>query len=632
MNEQELSRRGVLKGAASLAAASGMAVAGSGQAFAGPAGGGKNRRAADMVVMNGRVLTMTDKKRAQAVAVKNGKIIAVGSNREIGRLANRKTQVVDAAGGTVLPGINDGHFHFNGFGMSAGQYGFEPPRPWQINVSRPTAAEIAQAVAAAAASAARPDAWIRGSGWNGNVLDRLPTRDVLDPVSGDHPVILNDFSHHATAVNSKALELAGITRDTVPPPGGVIEKDANGEPTGILREGASGLVSRIVPPYSEEERSEAFDFAVTVAHALGITSLTDPGVAPATVEMYAAKLREGKLPLRVNLMLGAGPSLASLTAALDGFRRPRDVNPRWLRVGEVKVMGDGVPTEAQTAWLHEPYVDGRNGQLNVTGDTIEEQVEMLESIIKLAAARGFQIGAHATGDATIDAVVAAYLSTKSKSLRHYVIHGDLTPEATLRTMARNRIGVSFNPTIKHLLGRTLDSVIGPERVDYQWPFRTALDNGVKASSASDAAVVTPDWLVGVEGAVTRAGMFGGIAGIEEAITVEEALTSYTRTPAWQDHAEKWKGRLKQNYVADITILDGDILRRPVEGISDMKVAGTIVGGKLVYDATGSTASRARAAAVDVKKFRHDVSVECLQAGACCCAINEKSLAEERARA
>lgn len=627
MNHQDMSRRGVLRGAASLAAAAGITVAtqGGGAVAAGPAGGPK-RRAADVVVMNGRVLTMTTKKRAQAIAMRGGRIIAVGSNREVSRLAGRRTQVVDAGGGTVIPGINDGHFHFGGFGMDAGAFGFEPPRPWKIDANKPTAAAIAEAVATAAAAAATPDAWIRGAGWNGNILDRLPTRDVLDPASGQHPVILNDFSYHAAAVNTRALQLAGITRDTVPPPGGVIEKDENGEPTGILREGAVGLVASIVPPYSAAEMSEAFDFAVTVAHALGITSLTDPGVGLASVDMYAAKLREGKLPLRVNLMLASGSSLASTASILDGFVRPSGVDRRWLRVGEVKVMGDGIPTEARTAWLHEPYLDGTNGKLNVAGETVEEQMEMLRSMIDLAASRGFQVGTHATGDATIDAVVDAYLATKTKALRHYVIHGDLTPEATLRTMARNDIGVSFNPTIKHLLGRTLDSVIGPERVDYQWPFRTALDSGVKASSASDAAVVTPDWLVGVEGAVTRAGMFGGVAGIEEAITVEEALASYTRTPAWQDHAESWKGRIKEGYVGDVTILDGNILRRPAEGISELKVAGTIVGGEVVYDATSSGAGRARAAAAAVKQYRHDASVDCLQAGACCCSINEKRLA------
>ena len=630
MNDKELSRRSILKGAAGVAAAAGITVATGAPAVARSSSTGAGRTGVDTVVMNGEVVPMTRMgQRAQAVAIRSGRVVAVGSNREIGRLVGRGTEVVDANRGTVIPGVNDGHFHFSAFGPEAGLVGFEPPKPLTLNVGKATAAEIAAVVAAGVAAATTSDSWIRGGGWNGNILDTLPTRDVLDPVSGLHPVVLNDFSHHAVAVNSRVLQMAGITRDTVPPSGGVIEKDANGEPNGILRESAMTLVAGLVPPFTPDEISEAMDFAFTDAHSLGITSLTDPGVNLPTVDLYAAKLRAGNLPLRVNLMLAAGPSYETVKAILDGYEPLSHVDRHRLRVGEVKIFGDGIPTEAQTAWLHEPYLDGTNGKLNVAGDTIKEQLATLNSIIKLAAERGFQIGTHATGDATIDAVVAGYLATKSRALRHYVIHGDLTPKKTLKTMARNDIGVSFNPTIKYLLGRTLDGTIGPERVDYQWPFRSALDLGVQASSASDAPVVTPDWLIGVAGAVTRAGMFGGVAGIEQAITVEEALASYTRTPAWQDHAEAWKGRLKEGYVADITVLSGDIFAIDPKDIGTMKVATTLVDGQVVYDATSSTAGSARAAAAGVKTFKHDNSVACLQAGACCCAINEKRLADTR---
>lgn len=626
MNQSDMSRRRVLKGAAGVAAAAGMSFAGS----AGSAAGlGPHRRGADTIVVNGKVLTMGRPRQTQAVAMRNGRIIGVGTNREVKRLADRRTDVVDAGGGTVLPGINDGHFHFGGFGPEASLFGYNPPKEFTVNVNKATAAEIAAAVGAAASNATDPTSWIRGGGWNGNILDALPTRDVLDPVSGEHPVALNDFSHHAIAANSKALQLAGITRDTEPPAGGVIEKDSNGEPTGILRETAAGLVASLIPPFTQDELSEAMDFAIEVVHSLGITSLTDPGVGLGMVDLYKNKLRNGELPLRVNLMLAGGPSLDTLGAILDGYTPRKATNSRWLRVGEVKLMGDGIPTEAQTAWLHEPYLDGRNGSLNVAGDTLEEQVANLKAMIRLAAQRGFQVGTHATGDATIDTVVAGYLATKTKTLRHYVIHGDLTPVATLRKMARNEIGVSFNPTIKALLGTSLYPILGEERTDYQWPFRTALDLGVKASSASDAAVVTPDWLVGVAGAVTRKSIFGGaIAGKEERINVQQALASYTRTPAWQDHAEAWKGKLVEGYVGDICVLDGDILNTQGSQIPGLNVTTTIVNGEVVYDASSSTAGRARAAAPLVSRFRHDYSVDCLQAGACCCAINDQRLKDQ----
>ena len=189
MFEQEMSRRSVLKGAAGVAAVASITVA----SDATPAHAHAVRRGADTVVMNGKVLTMDRKgHRSQAVAIKNGCIVAVGTNREISRFAGRGTQVVHADGGTVLPGINDGHLHFNGFGFEASNFGFKGPKIYTYDVSKTTAAEIAAVIARASKQAPAPDTWIRASGWDGTRLDRLPTRDVLDPVSGDHPVYMFD--------------------------------------------------------------------------------------------------------------------------------------------------------------------------------------------------------------------------------------------------------------------------------------------------------------------------------------------------------------------------------------------------------------------------------------------------------
>lgn len=628
MNETEMSRRGALKRGAGVAAAAGLASIGTVSPTSARGTAAAGRRGADTVVMNGKVLTMDRRgSRAQAVAIKSGRIVAVGSNREISRLAGRGTQVVDAGGGTVLPGINDGHLHFSGFGFEASNFGFQGPRIYSYNVQKDTVAEIAAVIAQAAAEAPAPDSWIRGSGWDGTRLGpSLPTRDVLDPVSGNHPVYLYDIAHHAMAANSKALQLAGITRDTVPPSGGIIEKDADGEPTGILREGASVLISAVVPPYTDAENSEAMDFAASVLHSLGITSLTDPGVGLPTIDLYRRKIKDGALKLRFNLMLAGGISTDSTKAILDGFRPRRDDDPKWLRIKEIKVFGDGVPTDAETSWLHEPFIDGRNGRLNMPGDTDEERVAMLHAMIELAAIRGFQVGTHATGDATIDAVVAGYIASKTNHLRHYVIHGDLTSPSTLRKMARNDIPISFNPTIKRVYGRFFDTTLGPERVDYQWPFRSALDAGVKASSASDAAVVTPDWLIGVAGAVTRLGFDGQPGGIKQAITIPEALRSYTSTPAYQDHAENWKGQLVPGHVGDVAILDGDVLEaKSAEDITGLDVVGTVIGGQVVYDATTSTAPALRRGATKVAVYKHQAERAHAAGFECCCQASERRL-------
>ncbi|WP_243060108.1 amidohydrolase [Nocardioides sp. SR21] len=619
--DNEVTRRSLLAGAAAAGAAGAVAAAGSSAAAVTGAGRGAGTPAPDLVVLNGAVQQMDARSgTAQALAVRNGRIVAVGSTREIKRLAGRRTEVVDAAGGTVLPGINDSHLHLSGFALTL--------PPLSYNVDTGTIDALVAIVRGAAEQAATPTEWIRGQGWNDNRLPRPPDRHDLDAVSGDHPVLLTDFSFHAIAVNTKALELAGITRDTQPPVGGVIERDSNGDPTGVLRETAQGLVQSVVPPFSPDQISRGLDVSIAMLHAQGITSVTDPGIGAATLELYAAKVGAGKLPLRVNALLSGGTSVASMQAAIDSYEPLSGVDARYLRVAGVKIFADGIPTAAQTAWLHEPYLDGTNGSLVIDGTSVEEQVATLHRMIRLANRKGFQIGTHATGDATIDAVVAGYLaamrnSRKRADLRHYVIHGDLTPPATLRKMARNDIGVNMNGTIKYLLGRTLDPVLGPERTDYQWPYRSALDAGVRVSSSSDAPVTFPSWLQGVMAMRLREGMFGGVAGEAERISVREALATYTRTPAWQDHSAAWKGTLEVGKVADITVLDGDVMRTPPRELVGLSVAATLVNGEVVYDGAASGAGRARAGAAAVSSISSHTSASCLAEGLCCCALTER---------
>ncbi|HET6711053.1 amidohydrolase [Amycolatopsis sp.] len=605
MNDTGISRRSLLGAAAVTVVAAGVAR---------PSVAEAQVRAADTIVVRGTVLLLDRRfRRAEAVALKNGRVLATGTTREIRRLAGRHTRVVDAAGGTVLPGINDSHLHFNAVGLQA------PPFSYPVDTA--TIAELQDVLRTAVAEAA-PGAWVRGGGWNDNRLPKPPDRRDLDAVSTEHPIYLMDFSGHAVAVNSPVLRLAGVTKATPDPPSGRIERDADGEPTGVFREGpAIGLVAKIVPPWTKAEISKGMDAAAAALHSLGITSVTEPGISLDLLDLYVEKYHAGQLPLRFTMMLRGGTARSQLDALLAQYRPLRDVDPRQLRVSQIKLIADGIPTAARTAWLHEPYLDGTNGVPLLDGATIEDQVRTLHDLIKVAARHGFQVGTHSTGDAAIDAVVAGYLAALGPSgrnpLRHYVIHGDLTPRKTLRAMARNDIGVNMNATIKYLLGRTLDSTIGPTRVDYQWPYRTALDAGVRVCSASDAPVTPANWLQGVAGAVLREGQFGGVAGEAERITVEEALISYIRTPAWQDRAESWKGTLQQGKAADITIVDGDLLGADPHDLPGMKISATIIGGDVVYDA-GSSAAPATAA------LSHSQATSCLQQGLCCCRLAEQA--------
>ena len=577
------------------------------------------RKAADLVVHNGKVLTMNRRfDVTEAVAIRNGKIVATGRMKALRELVDRRTETLNAQGGTVLPGINDSHLHLNGFGLSF--------PPYTFNVDTATIEELVAVVRDAVAQSP-PNAWIRGRDWNDNRLPRAPTARDLDPVSPNNPVALTDFSFHAIAVNSVVMRLAGITRDTQPPPGGVIEKDANGEPTGVFRETAQELVRAVIPPFTPEQVSDSIDAGIALLHEQGITSITDPGISLEILELYASKERAGKLPMRITALLTGGNSTDSMREMLASYRPIKGLDPLNLRVAGVKIFADGIPTAAKTAWLHEPYLDGTNGRLVIAGATDAEAVEMLHDMIRRAHRAGMQIGTHATGDAAIDAVVAGYLEAmrvgKRRDPRHYIIHGDLTPRATLRRMARNGIGVNMNATIKYLLGRTLDPIIGPERTDYQWPYRTALDLGVKVSSASDAPVTFPSWLQGVMAAMRREGRFGGVAGEAERITLREALHTYTSTPAWQDHAERAKGRIKPGRVGDLVVLEEDLRRVDSKDYVDVPVNATVLGGEVVYERKNG-ASRALASASAASAAPdHEHGLRCYEGGMCCCVLTER---------
>jgi predicted amidohydrolase YtcJ len=580
---------------------------------------GRRRRAADLLVFNGSVLVMDERSsRADAVAIADGRVIAAGRIDEARRLVDRRTELLDAGGGTVLPGINDSHLHLSGFGLTF--------PPYAVHVDTETIEQLV-AVVHRAVGEARDGAWIRGIEWNDNRLPRAPDRRDLDPVSGGHPVVLTDFSLHAVSVNTVVLRLAGITRDTVPPAGGVIEKDDAGEPTGVLRETARQLLDDVIPAFTPDEVSAAIDASLPVLHAQGITSVTDPGIDLDVLALYAEKARAGRLPLRVTALLLGGRSPADTGDMLSRYEPLDGIDPLALRVAGVKIWADGIPTAAQTAWLNEPYVDGSNGSMLLVGTDASAQVANLHEMIRLVHEAGFQVGIHATGDATIDAVVEGYLKVLGNGVRgrprHYVIHADLASRETLTAMARHGIGANMNATIKYLLGRTLDPVLGPERTSYQWPYRTALDLGVRVSSASDAPVTFPSWLQGVMSAMLREGKFGGVAGEEERITLEEALATYTRAPAWQDFAEDSKGALAPGYVGDLCVLDADLERIDPHDFVDVPVNATVVGGAVVHERAGPRLTRPESLALEARGAKQPRGLRSYLAGVCCCALTHR---------
>lgn len=538
--------------------------------------------AADLVLVNGLVHTLDPRhRRVAALAVGGGRIMAAGSTAAIRKLAGTATRVIDLAGQSVIPGINDAHFH-------AAYWGLSQP-PFSVDVGYPAVKSIADAVAAVgrAVAAKRPGEWIQGRGWDMPYFaeGRAPTRQDLDRVAPDNPVILTEFSGHAVWVNSKALALAGITRETVPPQGGVVVKDADGEPTGVLFEGAAGLVRRKVPPATPAEQRAGYDLSMKWMLAQGITSYTEPGTDPASIAMMAERVASGALGPRITVLMQGGRSAAAVRNTIAGAARLPQTDAAWLRVAGVKLYADGIPTNNKTAWMYEPYVGGGTGKLVVDGDTDEARSAELQAMVTACHEAGWQIGTHVTGDRGIDAVVAALTAamaaTPRPDPRHYLIHSDLVPRATLAAMAKHGIGANFNASIKHLIADGQVGSIGPERAAYEWPFRTALDAGVHLSNGSDAPVTDGSWRQGLATCVDRKGKQSGtVSGPDQRISFEEALRTFTTGGAWQDRAESWKGTLAPGMAADLCVLDGDIAAMEPAGYPSLKVTLTMVGGRV----------------------------------------------------
>jgi predicted amidohydrolase YtcJ len=580
------------------------------------AAGGRSRHgSADLVLRNGQVLTLAHGYGvAQAVAIRNGRVVHAGDDRSLRRLIGRHTEVVDLKGRTALPGINDSHLHGVRTGLSL------PPYNIDVGPSAVSSiADIAHAVEAAVAQVA-PGAWIRGKGWNESTFaeGRPPHRQDLDAVSPDNPVALLDWSNHQLWANSKALEVAGVTAQTEAPPGGVIVKDASGEPTGLFFETAMGLINDAIPPYTTAEQADALENNISLLLSHGITSYTEPGIGATALGVYEAMAAAGTLRIRVTGLLSRADDTypvnrEQVREILAGHRRSPAATRRWFNVAGVKLRADGVPIASRTAWMREPYVGGGRGSLVTAGATDEEKVAELTAMIRLVADAGLQVGTHATGDAAIDAVAAAYAGVARPGrggLRHYVIHGDFTHPETLRMLARSGCSVSLNPNIKHLIADGQPAVVGDERAAYQVPYASALRAGVVVTSASDAPNVAPAWLQGLETILLREGTSGAVSGPEERIGLLPALRSYTSAGAWQDGAERWKGSLAPGKAGDVCVLSERLLDHrgnlgvPARELSDLSVDLTVVGGDIAYDADSAADRRAASAARAVSWAAH----------------------------
>ncbi len=564
-------------------------------------------KSTDLVMTNAKVITVDkDFSIREALAVKDGKIVAVGTNDDMEPFICPDTMVLDLKGKPVLPGINEAHMHAPFFGAT------RPPLALDLTPSNVRSIRDMVEVLRQKVSEAEPGEWIRGFGWDLGALEeckndptRLPRKSDIDSVSLNNPVIFTDFSGHTLLTNSKMLDLAGITRDTPNPETGEMERDpGTGEPSGIFKElGAQGMIAAVVPLLTREEKKQALITTLDHLKRNGVTSYTDAAIGPGGedfvggvmsaefIEIYRELMKKGLLTARVTILLLLGEygglTMEDLKSNLASLRLPEDVDSEWLNFPGIKMFADGIPP-TMTAWMNDDYVLGGHGSSVIPGNKEEEQRDNLIEMIRFIHSKGFQIGVHATGDRAIDATVDGFVKSCEEmpggDLRHYVIHGDFISAEKARMLARINGGIAMQPYIGVMISDYTPAIVGDERAAYEWPARTVLDAGVNLTSSSDAPVTYPNWRLGVQAAVLRKGLNSGkVSGPQECISVEEAIRTYTINGAWQDHMEDIKGSIEVGKLADFCVIDRDILEIDPHKIGDISVIMTIVGGKIVFE-------------------------------------------------
>lgn len=532
--------------------------------------------AADMVLVNGKVVTVDpDDTIVEAVAVKNGKILAVGSTDEIKKLAGEGTETLDLEGKTVLPGIIDTHTHPSGAAV----------RFYEINCRSPPVESIGEILGMIAAKVAEvePGRWIRCSNYNDIKLreKRHITRWELDGVAPDNPVFISKETGHLYVVNSRAFELAEVTKETPDPPGGKIDRTEEGEATGLLYETAGSLVSNLIPAYTVEDIKEGMKKVWAQFSEWGVTTTHDASAHRDAIRAYQQLLSEGVRRVRTLLMVSARrPEGEDIVGSMRALGIESGYGDDWLKVMTLKIMGDGSGSGG-SAGVYTPQHRGMKDLGLMT--TSEEEITRLTVAAHEA---GIRVSIHSIGDrgidAGLDAIEEAQRRMPVEDMRHRIEHNSCcTPKQLERIKA---LGVAPSSSIGYMYGIGDDYVenFGPERVRWLHPHRTMQEMGIVAGGNNDYPVTSYSPFVQIYEAVTRRTRTGQVVSPEECISVEDAIRLYTWNGAYIGKEEDIKGSIEPGKLADMVVIDRDILSVPHEEIKDIQVLTTIADGKIVY--------------------------------------------------
>jgi predicted amidohydrolase YtcJ len=510
---------------------------------------------------------------AEAMLVRGEEILAVGSDDEVGALAEKGTKVIDLEKHFVMPGFNDAHVHLGGAGedwLAVRLFGAA------------TVLELQKRLAAAVAEHKEGE-WITGSGWDHTLWPEksFPNRRQLDEVSPKNPVILTHVSGHVAVANSLALEIAGISKDTPDPSGAEIEKDGNGEPTGMLKEGAAmALVESKIPPRTPEERRHGIELALNDVAKNGVTSIQDNS-AWEDFLTYRALKNDGKLTVRITEWL---PFAAPLDK-LQQMRREGGTTDPWLRTGALKMVTDGA-LGSHTAAMLAPYSDDSKSSGIITMEP--------EKLTALAVERdkaGFQLNFHAIGDRAnriaLEAFEAAAKANGPRDRRDRIEHAQVVAPADFSRFARLQVIASMQPSHETSDMRWAEQRVGPARAKGAYAWATMQKYGVRLAFGTDYDVEPISPFRGLYACVTRELPDGGPQGgwePQEKISLGDCIRAYTTGSAYAEFMEGKKGKLKEGEFADFIVLSNDLTTISPREYTTTKVLRTVVGGRTVYPA------------------------------------------------
>ena len=536
----------------------------------------QSKPSATLIVTNAAVYTVDkDHPRAEALAVMGDRIVAVGARAQIDLWRGPQTKVIDAGGKLLLPGFNDAHVHFMQGGAQLDQV--------QLTDAA-TREEFAKRIAAQVKRTPRGD-WILGGRWDETKWPKpdLPTKELVDPVTGDTPIFVERYDGHEALANSAAMKLASVDAKTPDLPGGVIVRDGNGNPTGVFKDAAMTLMYKAIPPMSHEQRLRAARRALEHAASLGVTSVQHMNPDFADVAAYSELAEKGELTTRIY----AVPMETSWRDQGNvGIRRAW--GSIYLRLGAVKGYADG-SLGSRTAYMFEPFADDP-GNRGLLSDEMHPPSAMRDRLMQADAA-GLQVRVHAIGDRAISMMLDIFGDIEKEhgyhDQRFAIEHAQHMAQKDFERFAKLHVIASMQPYHAIDDGRWAEARLGHDRARYSYAWRSFLDHGVTLAFGTDWPVAPLDPMPGLYAAVTRATLDGKNPGgwiPEEKITLSEAIEAYTMGAAFAEFQEREKGSITPGKLADMVILNDNVFDLKPEAIGNAKVQTTIVGGKVVYGA------------------------------------------------